>query len=143
MIALFRNIKTDAPQAISRTYLDREGRKLNRKFLGPVARAAVKLDPDENVLAGLHIGEGVETCLAARQMGFRRAWALGNDGAIGRFPELNGIEALTILAENDEANARAAAEVGERWTAAGREVLIVRSVLDSDMNDALKRRATA
>jgi putative DNA primase/helicase len=143
MIALFRNIETDAPQAIGRTYLNREGRKLNRKFLGPVAGAAVKLDADEDVLGGLHIGEGVETCMAARQMGFRPAWALGSAGAVGRFPVLDGIEALTILAENDEANARAAAQVAERWTGAGHEVLIVRSVEESDLNDALKRRATA
>jgi putative DNA primase/helicase len=143
MIALFRNIETDAPQAIGRTYLNREGRKLNRKFLGPVAGAAVKLDADEDVLGGLHIGEGVETCMAARQIGFRPACALGSAGAVGRFPVLDGIEALTILAENDEANARAAAQGAERWTGAGHKVLIVRSVEESDLNNALKRRATA
>jgi hypothetical protein len=142
MVALFREIETDEPQAISRTFLDQDGGKLGRKFLGPVGGAAVKLDPDGNVLGGLHIGEGVETCLAARQMGFRPAWALGSAGAIGRFPVLDGIEALTILAENDGANARAAAEVGERWSVARHEVLIVRSVEESDLNDALKRRAT-
>jgi putative DNA primase/helicase len=36
MVALFRSIETDEPQAISRTFLDRDGQKLGRKFLGPV-----------------------------------------------------------------------------------------------------------
>ena len=143
MIALFRNIKTDEPQAVSRIFLDRDGRKIGRKFLGPVGGAAIKLDSDDTVLGGLHIGEGVETCLAARQLGFRPAWALGSAGSNACFPVLNGIEALTILAENDEANSRAAEQVGERWTAAGCEVLLALPVTDSDLNDALKRRAGA
>ena len=45
MLALFRNIVTGEPQAISRTFLDREGRKIERKFLGPVGGAAIMLDP--------------------------------------------------------------------------------------------------
>lgn len=83
MVALFRNIATDEPQAISRTYLDREGRKISRRFIGPVGAAAIKLDTDENVLGGLHIGEGVETCMAARQLGLKPTWGLGSKGAIG------------------------------------------------------------
>jgi hypothetical protein len=66
MLALFRDIRGNAPRAISRTFLDRDGRKLERKFLGPVGGSAVKLDTDDTVLECLHIGEGVETCLAAR-----------------------------------------------------------------------------
>jgi hypothetical protein len=47
MVALFRNIVTDEPQAISRTFLDHEARKDvarapgGRKFLGPVKGAAI------------------------------------------------------------------------------------------------------
>ena len=138
MIALFRNVLTDAPQAVSRTYLDREGRKLDRKFLGPVAGAAIKLDADDAVLDGLHIGEGVETCLAARQLGLRPTWALGSAGAIAAFPVLNGIEALTLLAEQDDASARAVEACAARWHAIGREVLINRAVGGKDLNDALR-----
>ena len=93
MVALFRGIRTDRPQALSRTYLDDEGRKLGRKFLGPVGGAAIKLDADENVLGGLHIGEGVETCLAARQLGLRPTWALGSCGAVAAFPSSRGSNA--------------------------------------------------
>jgi putative DNA primase/helicase len=77
VLALFRNISNDELQAVSRTFLDKEGRKLDRRFLGPVGGAAIKLDLDDAVLGGLQIGEGVETCLAARQLGLRPAWALG------------------------------------------------------------------
>ncbi len=139
MIALFRNIETDAPQAVSRTYLDREGRKLERKFLGPVGGAAIKLDGDANVLGGLHIGEGIETALAARQLGLRPCWALGSKGAIGAFPVLHGIEALTILAEPDAE--KETQDCASRWHAAGREVLITRAVGGKDANDVVRARA--
>jgi hypothetical protein len=107
MIALFRTIGSNRPQAVSRTFLDREGRKRERKFLGPVGGAAIKLDSDDSVLSGLHIGEGVETCMAARRLGLRPCWTLGSAGAIAAFPVLNGIEALTLLAEGDKASERA------------------------------------
>jgi putative DNA primase/helicase len=136
MMALFRDIRTDEPKAISRTFLDREAQKLDRKFLGPVGGCAIKLDPDEDVLAGLHVGEGAETCLAARQLGLRPCWALGSKSAIGAFPALDGIEALTILAEPDAEKETEACAV--RWHAAGREVLIMRAVGAKDANDVLR-----
>jgi hypothetical protein len=136
MTALFRNIVTDAPQGISRTFFDRKARKIERKFLGPVGCAAVKLDADETVLGGLHVGEGVETCLAARQFGLRPTWALGSKGAIGAFPVLPGIECLTILAESDAE--REIAVCAARWHAAGREVFINRSTIGKDLNDAIR-----
>ena len=93
MLGLFRNILTGEPQAISRTFLDREGKKLGRKFLGPVAGAAIMLDAFEDALAGLHAGEGVESCQAARQLGLRPCWALGSAPAVAAFPILGGVGA--------------------------------------------------
>jgi putative DNA primase/helicase len=46
MLGLFRNIRTNEPQAICRTYLDRDARKVERNFLGPVGGAAIKLGND-------------------------------------------------------------------------------------------------
>ena len=141
MVALFRNIATNEPQAISRTFLDREGRKVERKFLGPTKAAAVKLDADTEVLAGLHIGEGVETCMAARMLGLKPAWALGSAGAIASFPVLSGIECLTILEEHDDASKRAVDACARRWHAAGREVIVNEPLGGKDLNDSLRRRA--
>ena len=69
MLALFRSIEGNAPAAIHRTALTPDGEKIGRKMLGPVKGAAIKLDPDEAVTISLAIGEGTETCLAARQLG--------------------------------------------------------------------------
>jgi putative DNA primase/helicase len=139
MVTLFRNIETNAPQAISRTYLDAEGRKLERKFLGPVGGAAIKLDPDDEVTMGLHVGEGLETCISARQLGLRPTWALGSAGAVAAFPVLGGIECITLLAEHDEASARAVEACADRWLAAGREVIVNEPIGGKDLNDSIRR----
>jgi putative DNA primase/helicase len=141
MVALFRNINTDKPQAVSRTYLDGSGNKIERRFLGPVGGAAIKLDPDESVLGGLHVGEGVETCLAARQIGLKPAWALGSCLAIGAFPVLPGIGCLSILREHDPANERNADLCGTRWHEAGRQVFDVWPRIGKDVNDAIRGAA--
>ena len=62
-------------------FLDAEGRKLKRMVLGSVGAAAVKLDSDQNVIQGLHNGEGVETCIPAMVAGYRPVWAVGSAGA--------------------------------------------------------------
>ena len=68
LIALFRSIDDDSITAIHRIALNADGTKIERRMLGVVQRAAVKLDPLGNEIA---IGEGVETCMAARQLGYR------------------------------------------------------------------------
>ena len=68
MVALFRNILTGEPQAISRTFIHPHTLKRTRRAtLGPSGGAAVMLDAFEDVLTGLHIGSGVETVMTARQ----------------------------------------------------------------------------
>jgi hypothetical protein len=101
MIALMRDALTNEACGIHRTFFDSAGRKLDRRMLGRAKGAAIKLDSDADVTLGLHIGEGLETCLAARQLGYSPVWALGSAGAIAAFPVLPGIEAITIFAEND------------------------------------------
>jgi putative DNA primase/helicase len=135
MLALFRDIVSDEPKAISRTFLTPEGSKIERKFLGPVGGCAIKFDPEEEVLAGLHIGEGIETCLSARQMGLRPTWALGSAGAIAAFPVLSGIECLSFLREHDEANAKAAVTCATQWHESFREVRNVWPDTGGDLND--------
>jgi hypothetical protein len=142
LMALFRNVLTGEAQAISRIFLDREGKKLGRKFLGPVAGAAIMLDPFEDGLEGLHVGEGVETCLAARQLRLRPCWALGSAPAVAAFPVLSGIECLTLLQENDEPSERAVEACAARWHAAGRDVFINTPTVGKDLNDAIIRRSS-
>ena len=66
MVALFRDITSNEPCGILRTFLDGAGRKRDRRMLGRTKNAAIKLDADENVTLGLIIGEGLETSLAAQ-----------------------------------------------------------------------------
>jgi hypothetical protein len=144
MLALFRNIMTGEPQAVSRTFLDSHARKIERKFLGPVGGAAMMLDPFDEVTHGLFICEGLETGMAARRYQLRPIWALGSAGEIERLPVLGGVECLTILGENDcAANARAIEACGARWHAAGREVQIVNPTFGKDLNDTIMSKEKA
>jgi putative DNA primase/helicase len=137
MVALFRDIRTNAPCGIHRTFIDHSGQKIGRKMLGRTRDAAIKLDADESVTLGLHIGEGVETCLSARLAGFRPVWALGSVSAITSFPELAGIEAITVLGEVGDggANQRAASVCAARWCNAGCDALAVVPLVGDDLND--------
>jgi hypothetical protein len=140
MLTAFRSIADDKLVAVHRTLLSDKGEKLDRRMLGPVGGAAIKIDDDTNVGQGLTVGEGFETCLAGRQLGFRPVWALGSANAIAEFPVLPGIDALTILAETDDsgANAGAVRTCGRRWFDAGREVILATPRVAGDMNDALR-----
>src|SRR5262249_10038803 len=121
LLAAFRSIDDDAITAVHRVRLDQPERwpKTQRRMLGVVERAAVKLGQIE--AGSLEIGEGVETCLAARQLGRRPVWAVGSVGAISFFPILSKVERLCLLAEAGQASADAIRICGRRWQAAGRQ----------------------
>lgn len=141
MVAAFRSIANDRiVTGIHRTALTPEGAKIDRKMLGRARDAAIMLDPDAEVTTSLAVAEGIESGLAGRLLGWRPCWTLGSAGAIAKFPVLSGIECLNILAELGDggANARAIQEVGSRWTACAREVLIISPRHGGDANDALR-----
>jgi putative DNA primase/helicase len=138
MLTAFRSIAGDKLVAVHRTLLSDDGQKLDRRMLGPVAGAAIKIDADADVEYGLAICEGFETGLAGRALGFRPVWAVGSADAIAKFPVMAGVDALTILAETDDsgANAKAVRSCGNRWAAADREIIIATPRAGGDMNDA-------
>lgn len=140
MVALMRDVLTNEPCGVHRTFLDQGGGKLDRRMLGRAKGAAIKLDADEDVTLGLHVGEGIETCLAGQQLGYRPVWALGSAGAIAAFPVLAGIETVIVLAESDDASSRAAEACCERYEAAESEARICRPPT-GDLNDSLRRVA--
>jgi putative DNA primase/helicase len=139
LIAAFRSIDDDIVTGIHRIRVDRPEHwpKTERLMLGVVRRAAVKLGSPADKLT---IGEGVETCMAAAQLGLGPAWALGSVGAISFFPVVDGISELTILAEAGDPSGRAIQICGRRWRRAGRRVLISRPKTGSDHNDVLMQR---
>jgi Toprim domain len=134
LIAAFTSIDDGAVTGIQRIALTPEGRKLGRRMLGIVHRAAVKLDQARNPL---HVGEGIETMMAARQLGLAPAWALGSAGMVAHFP-VTSIGHLRICGERDEASARAVELCTRRWQAAGRQVQVVLPTVGKDLNDELQ-----
>jgi hypothetical protein len=148
LMALFRDVRTDEPKAISRLYLDDDGNAIidvdpetgrktkRRRFKGPVGGCAVKLDPDVAVTSGLHVTEGIESGMSARVLDARPCWALGSKGALAAFPVIDGVECLTIMAEEDAA--REVEACARRWYDDGREVFITRVIGGKDANDVLK-----
>ena len=90
------------------------------------------------------IAEGIETALAGMALNFRPAWALGDAGAITKFPLLSGIGCLTILVDNDASGTgqASALECSRRWTSVGREVFrVVPTALGTDIADVVLGRA--
>lgn len=142
MVALMRDILTDEPCGIHRTFLTPDGRKIDRRMLGRAKGAAIKLDSLDGPT--LTIGEGIETAMSGRLFGFAPAWALGSADAIAYFPVLPGIARLTILGETDDsgANAKVVKTCARRWMAADREVVLVQPRIAGDMNDVLMEAAT-
>ena len=134
LIAAFTSIDNGAVTGIQRIALTPEGRKLGRRMLGIVHRAAVKLDQAGDTL---HVGEGIETMMAARQLGLAPAWALGSAGMVAHFPITN-TRHLGICGERDEASASAVELCTRRWQAAGRQVQVVIPTVGKDLNDELQ-----
>ena len=142
LIAAFRAIDGDKLTAVHRVRLDQRERwpKAERKMLGTVLGSAVKLDPAGDRLA---IGEGIETCMAARQLGLRPVWALGSAGGIENLAPVEGVEELTILGENDNGtNRNAAEECRENWKQR-RVLLTIPRRGFKDFNDVLMERIHA
>jgi hypothetical protein len=134
LVALLRDIKSDEPVGIHRTFLHRyDATKIDRRMLGIAKSAAIKFDP---MASSLVIGEGIETVLAAREAGFRPAWALGSAGAVGRFPILRGVRELIMLLENDATSRRNVSLCLQRYRDAGRTAKVIQSNVGSDFNDA-------
>jgi hypothetical protein len=149
MIALFTDVVTGEPKAIHRTAVSPAGEKIDRKTLGPISGCIIRLWPDEAVIEGLVIGEGIETTLSAatniehRGTYLQPAWATGFDGNMAGLPLIAGVDCLTLLVDHDisQAGERAAAKCSERWTAAGREVIrLVPRQTGADFNDIVGAR---
>lgn len=143
LLTLLRDIRTNEPRAIHRTALTPAGDKIGRMVLGPKVGAAIKLSPDDAVSMGLTIAEGIETALSGMQLGRRPVWSVVDAAGIANFPVLSGIEALTILVDNDESGTgqRGAIKCSERWTNAGREVLrVLPRHPGDDLNDVVRKR---
>jgi hypothetical protein len=142
LLVAYRSLDTNKITGISRILVDEPERwpKTQRKMLGVVRRAAIKLAPVANTLA---VAEGFESAIAANMLGYGPTWAVGSAGAVASLPVLPGVEWLILIAENDESGAsrKATDRCGSRWLRAGRKVSRVWPNQGcSDLNDELISR---
>lgn len=143
MVAAMRSIETGEVVAIHRTALTPDGRKIDRKMLGPADGAAIMLGELDAERGTLTVGEGIESALSGLALGYAPAWAMGTAGGIGKLPVLHGVDSLTILGEHDGgASSKAIRQVGCAWHDAEREVYVAmpKAGLGKDVNDAWQRR---
>jgi hypothetical protein len=94
-------------------------------MLGRAAGSVVKLTPDEDVVAGLGLSEGIEDGIAIINLGWRPIWACMSAVGMQRFPILPGIEALTLFADADPVGLKAAASCASRWCRVGSTAAVV------------------
>jgi hypothetical protein len=118
MVGIITNAVTNDIQAVHQTFLSHDGTKADidkpRLYFGPKAGGVVRLAADEDVTYGLSIAEGIETAFAGLIAGYP-TWACLDAGNLAAFPVLDGIEALTVLADDDLAGTTAAKQCAERW----------------------------
>ena len=112
MVALYRDIETNEPLAIHRTYLaevyldsdwTRSRYQVRAKAnLGSSVKGVIKLSDDADVYDSLHVTEGIETALTALSQGYAPTWALGDCGTLHNLEPIPGINNLVIFADNDK-----------------------------------------
>jgi phage/plasmid primase-like uncharacterized protein len=149
LIALIRNIETDQPQAIQRTAITPDGKKIERRTLGPKAGGAIKLWPQSAVRDRLVVGEGMETVLSTAlhikdpATRLDPAWALIDAGNLAALPVIAGVNTLVVLADHDVSGKgqKAAEECAQRWAGTGREVIpLMPEVPGTDFNDVVMEK---
>lgn len=147
LVALVTNARTNAPQSLHRTWIRPDGTKAigddSRTYLkGHTTKGGViRLWPDDAVQRGLAICEGIESALSIAHA-FQPTWAVLDAGTLAGLPVLDGIEALTIGADNDAAGVRSAETCAERWSVAGREArIVIGTEHKQDLNDIARRAA--
>jgi CHC2 zinc finger/Toprim domain len=142
LVALMRNVTTDAPTGIHRTALKPDGSKIDRRMLG--RWGVVKL---WTAASQLIVGEGLETVLAAatripyRGALLQPAWATLAAGSLGKLSLVPDVERLIILVDHDinGAGQAAANKLAQHWRNAGRDVVKLKpSQPGADFNDIVK-----
>jgi hypothetical protein len=141
-VALITDTLTREPLSLHKTWVLADGRKAEldspRLLLAGHRKqgGVIRLWPDEAVTTGLGVAEGIESALSLA-WAFVPVWACIDAGNLAALPVLDGIEALTIAADNDTAGQAAAQTCATRWAAAGRAVWVTRQ-RDNDLNDLVQ-----
>ena len=139
MVALITRGADNAPTAIHRTFLARDGGGKAlidpaKMMLGPCRGGAVRLSQPGNMLM---VGEGIETCLAAMQATGQPAWAALSTSGLRALDIPDYVREVIVLADGDDPGEAAARDCALRWQREGRCVRIARPPRGQDFNDVL------
>jgi DNA primase len=139
MVALVTHGVDGAPIATHRTFLARDGSGKapvapQRMMLGPCRGGVVRFGVPGDVLM---VGEGIETCLAARQATGHAAWAALSTSGLRALGLPRDTRDVIVLADGDEPGEAAAQDCARRWKREGRRVRIARPPPGLDFNDLL------
>lgn len=144
LVALVTDAVSGTPLTLHRTWVRADGNKAPvepaRMLLGGHRKqgGVVRLWPDEAVTTGLGVAEGIETALSLAHA-IAPVWACIDAGNLAAFPLLEGIEALTIAADHDDAGIAAANTCADRWARSGAEVRVVLpEIHKTDLNDVAR-----
>lgn len=145
MIALVERGSDDAPLAIHRTFLSRNGAGKapvdpQKMMFGPCRGGAVRLAEPGDLLM---IGEGIETCLAAMQETGFPAWAALSTSGMRALDLPQGVRDVIVQADGDDPGEAAARDCALRWKREGRRVRIARPPRGMDFNDMLVSRVSS
>ena len=139
MIALVTRGADDAPLAIHRTFLARDGAGKapvdpQKMILGPCRGGAVRLGNHTDMVI---VGEGIETALSVQQAMKIPTWAaLSTSGLVALdFPQ--EVRKIFVAADADSAGDKAAKDAAKKWSSNGRSVVIAKPPLGLDFNDLL------
>lgn len=139
MVALVSDAITNAPMAVHRTWLTKDGTGKApvhppRGMMGPCSGGVVRLaEPGRSLL----IGEGIETCLSAALATGLPAWAAMSASGLRSVDLPEEIRSVTVLADGDVAGEGAARASAERWAREDRRVGIAHCPSGMDFNDVL------
>jgi putative DNA primase/helicase len=141
MVALVTRGVDDAPIAIHRTFLARDGANKapvepSKMMLGPCLGGVVRFAERGRVLM---VGEGIETSLAAMQATGHAAWAALSTSGLRGLDLPRDARDVIVLVDGDDPGEAAAQDCAWRWAREGRRVRIARAPLGLDFNDLLMR----
>jgi putative DNA primase/helicase len=138
MVALVSRGTGDAPLAIHRTFLARDGAgkapvdpQKQKMMFGPCHGGAVRLAAPGKMLM---VGEGIETCLAAMRATSHPAWAALSTSGLRTLGLPTEVTEVILLADGDDPGEAAARDAAQRWSCEGRCVRIARPPQGLDFN---------
>jgi hypothetical protein len=154
MLTLARHALTNDPISVQKTML-RPGGFGNdksipggpRRLIGVAPDAVAKVSPDDQVQEVLHITEGLEDAVSARQLGFSPVWATLGTGTMQDLSVIDRVKTLIVFADRDpksKAGMKAAKLVRAKWETEGKKVHIWRPPPGvKDLNELLVSRVGA